>query len=91
MTSLSLAFIWFQNVSRVPDGYKRMCSLMLDLVQELDDAEKAKKVFQTADVQNALNKLVELVIRAARELQKYYQSTASKWTNAPCRIVADGI
>ena len=65
--------------------------MILDSVQELEDAEKAREVFQSLEVKDALDVLVKFVIRAAEQLSKYYQSKTSKWVKPMCAIVFNGI
>ena len=68
-----------------------MSELVLDLMDVLEDVQKAGKVFDSRDVLNKLQKLVDLVIEAARHLAKFYsKSKASKFFhNRLLQYVAD--
>ncbi|KZT03681.1 WD40 repeat-like protein [Laetiporus sulphureus 93-53] len=66
-----------ERVTDIPASFRKLSKITLELVDDMESARAAKKSFNSKHAQKALDRLIELIIRATEELIYCYSRPKS--------------
>ena len=63
---------FIQQLEGIPEAYRDLRDMVLDLVKELNQAREERKQFDTSVARRALDDLIELTSEIAEEVSRCY-------------------
>lgn len=76
-----------QRVTDIPASHGRLVKLASQLVDQLESSRMANEVFSSEHVRKALEKLIDLIIRTAREIEHCYSKP--KWSTCAVTLLSE--
>ena len=64
--------MFVQQLEGIPEMYRGLRDMVLDLVKELDQAREERKQFNTGVARTALDDFVGLIVEIAEEISRCY-------------------